>query len=258
MRRIVFFVIALLLLHTIAVGALSAGEAKTGWLEAKKVSREKQEIHRDAKIEFAADKSEENRQAVVDTGKEVLHAALDEAEAWLNWKDLEAKESPHIPEDLKEAISRDVETNLAKVDELRTDVDGVTNRLELGIVFLKMVGKYMELLTDVARNSGKMWVHIGNTHLDTAEDYESKLRLEAEKIEDNLAITEKLDVAKEYLNEARSNIDKAETSYEKVMLPGTPLINFAQGNDYMRVAKTNLLGAHRNMNNAYSLMLRGG
>jgi hypothetical protein len=31
-------------------------------------------------------------------------------------------------------------TNLDKIDGLRADVDGVDNQLELGIVFLKMIG----------------------------------------------------------------------------------------------------------------------
>lgn len=253
---IVFFLIAILLMQSVAVSALTESDAKQAWKDAKQVSKEKQEIHRDAKIKFAGDKSEENRQEVVDTGKETLHAALDEVEAWLIWKDLEAEENPDLPDDLKETISEDVDTNLAKIDELRTDVDGVSNQLELGIVFLKMVGKYLELLTDVARDSGRIYVHIADTYIDTAEEYESKLRVEAEKMDNNDAIIEKLDMAKSDIIEAKRNVNQAESSYEQVVLPGTPLIKFSEGNNYLRVAKTNLLSAHSNLNQAYNLMLK--
>lgn len=251
------FLIILILMQSTAVAALTAIEAKKEWRDAKQVSLDKQEIHRDAKIEFAANKSEENRQEVVDTGKEVLHAALDEAEAWLVWKDLEAEENPDLPDDLKDTIHADVETNLAKIDELRTDVDGISNQIELGLVFLKIVGKYIELLTDVARDSGMILVYRANVQLDTAEDYEAKLREEAGKIDDNDAIIDKLDSVKDDLEEARSNVDKAESSYEQVVLPGTPLIKFQEGNNYLRVARTNLLSAMSNLNQAYNLMLRG-
>jgi len=156
---------------------------------------------------------------------------------------------------LKDTIHEDVETNLAKIDELRTDVDGIENPLQLGLVYLKMVGKYIELLTDVARDSGKILVYIGNTRIDTAEDIESKLRAEAVNMGDNDDIIEKLDAAKADLEEAQSNVNKAEASYNQVVLPGTPLIMFQEGNNYLRVAKTNLISAHSNLNQAYILML---
>jgi hypothetical protein len=254
---IVFFIIVLLLMQGIVVSALTESEAKQDWRDAKQVSQDKQQIHRDAKIEFAGDKSEENRQAIVDTGKEALHAALNEVEAWLTWKDIEANENPDLPDDLKETISADVRTNLDKIDELRTDVDGVDNQLELGLVFLKMIGSYHELLTDAARDWGKILVHLGNTRLDTADDYESKLRAEAEEMENNVDIMDKLDMARDDLDEAQSNVDKAESSYDQVVLPGTPLIKFAEGNNYMRTARTNLLSALSNLNQAYNMMLRG-
>jgi len=244
MKKIIIMVVLLLLASP--VYALTAGEA----------SLAAQTEHRDAKIAFAGNKSEDNRQEVVDTGKEVLHAALDEVEAWLVWKNLEAEES-EITDDLKETIADDIETNLEKIEVLRTDVDGVTNQFELGIVFLKMVGKYVELLTDVARDAGMIWVQLGEDYLDRAEDYESKLRAEAENMDDNSEILEKLDNAKDDLEEARANVDKAEDSYEQVVLPGTPLIKFAEGNNYLRVARTNLLSAHAGLNQAYQMMLRG-
>lgn len=252
---IAFFLISLLMMQCTVVAALTESEAKQACRDAKTVSLEKQEIHLDTKIKFAGNKSEENRQEVVDTGKDVLFAALDEAEAWLVWKDLEAKSNTDLPDDLKYTIHEDVETNLAKIDELRTDVDGIENRLQLGLMYLKMVGKYVELLTDVARDSGKILVYIGNTRIDTAEDIESKLRSETGNMDDNDYIIEKLDAAKADLEEAQSNVKKAENSYNLVVLPGTPLIKFQEGNNYMRVAKTNLISAQSNLHQAFTLML---
>ncbi|WP_445474266.1 hypothetical protein ACT9XH_07705 [Methanococcoides methylutens] len=257
MSFIALLVLAMLLLQPIAVTALSASDAKQDWYDAKQASVEAQAEHRDAKIEWAADKTEENNQKVIDTGKDALHAALDEVEAWLIWKDLEVEENPDIPDDLKESIQEDVDTNLVKIDELRADVDGVENRFQLGAVFLKMIGSYFELVSDVARNSGFVWVHTANEHADTLEDYEAKLRDAAKDMDDNELIIEKLDMAKAEIEDARKNIDNAEEQYEEVRIPGQPLIKFSNGNNYLRIARGNMLSAHRNLNEAYGLMVRG-
>ncbi|MFH1638561.1 MAG: hypothetical protein ABIB71_09105 [Candidatus Woesearchaeota archaeon] len=245
----------LLIMQAFAVSALTAGEAKDAWLEARSSSLEKQEQHREAKLLFAENKSDENRQNVVDTGKEVLHAALDEVEAWLTWKELEAKENPEVPDDIIESIENDVAANKAKIEGLRTDVDGVNNQLGLGLVFLKMIGKYTELLADVARNSGAMWVHIANTKADTIEEYEARLRGIAEGMDDNEEILATLDKAVTELEVARRNIDNAESVYDQVRVPGTPLLKFSEGNNYLKAATGNLILAHGHLNKAYLLMM---
>lgn len=258
-KKLVFIlVVVLLVLQTVAVSASSASDAREEWRDAKKVSKEMQELHREAKLTFAGDKSPENEQEVIDTGKDVLNAALDEAEFWLLWKDLEAQDNPDVPDDIKDAISDDVAANLDKIDELRGDVDGVTNRFELGVVFLKMIGKYFELLADVSRNSGMMWVHIGNVRADKIEDFSDRLREEAEDMDDNEDILDKLDMADEELEIARRNIDDAEDTYAQVKIPGTPLIKFGEGNQYLRAAKLNLVSAHRYLNQAYRAVVAGG
>lgn len=179
-RIIVLLMLGLLLMQPIASAVSDASEAKQEWLDAKQKSLDAQEAHLDAKVAWAADKTDENNQAVIDTGKDSLNAALDEAEAWLIWKDLEAQENSEIPDELKQSISDDVDENLQVIDELRTDVDSIENRLELGVVYLKIVGKYLELMTDVAKNSGYMWVHIANEKADTTEEFEAKIRDAAE------------------------------------------------------------------------------
>ena len=256
--HIVLFLVLLILVQSTLVFALTEGEARQAWIDAKQTSRELQQIHRDAKVDYAVDRTPENDALVVSTGKDVLIAALDEAQAWLEWKQIQASESTEISEELKAVIEADIQSNLAKISDLRTDVDGIDSQLELGLVFLKMIGKYVELLTDVARDWGKILVELGNAHLSTSEAYELKLREAAQGIDDNAEIIAALDSAKNSLVEARSNVSKAEASYELVVLPGTPLIKFAEGNDYMRTARSNLLSAVASMNRAYALIYASG
>ena len=253
-RLVTVFLLAIILLQPFAAYALTSSEAKQAWYNARDSSRNAQDVHRDAKVAWAADKTEENNQEVIESGKEVLHAALDEAEAWLIWRSLEVEENPEIPDELKQAIQEDVEANLVKIDELREDVDGVENRLELGLVFLKMVGKYLELLADVARNTGFVWVHIANTYADTVEDYEAQLRGAAQSITENEGIIEKLDEALNDLESARENIDNAEEEYQQVIIPGTPILKFSNGNQFLRIAKNDLISAQANLKQAFRLL----
>ena len=252
---LVLSVIFMMILQPLTVNALSSGEAKQLWHETKQASRDAQAEHRAAKIAWAANKTDENNQKVIQTGKAVLHAALDEVEAWLNWRNIEVEVNPEIPQNLKDSIRTDVNTNIQKINALRIEVDEVETQFELAIVFLKMVGKYLELLTDVARNTGLVWVHVANTYSDRIEEYETQLREAAEVFEDNANIIEKLDLARAELDSARTNIDNAEDSYQQVALPGNPLVMFSNGNNYMRLAKNNLLTALNYLNQAYRSMV---
>lgn len=254
-KLITIFIIGLILLQPLTAYALTSSDAKQDWYDAKKASREAQEAHREAKIDWVADKTEENNQQVIETGKQALHAALDEAETWLIWRNLEVEENPEIPTELKENIQEDIDTNLAKIDELREDVDGVETRLELGLVFLKMIGKYLELIADVARNTGYLWVFIANTYADTVEEYEVKLREAADGISNNEEIMEKLNSALNDLEKARENIDNAEEEYNQIVIPGSPILKFANGNQYLRIAKNDLISAQASLKQAYRLMV---
>jgi len=117
-----------------------------------------------------------------------------------------------------------------------------------------MIGKYIELISDVARNSGHVWVFITNEYADKIETYEDSLRSTAEKLDDNQDIIEKLNLVKSELKIAKNNINNAEKTYAMVKLPGTPLIKFAEGNNYLRAAKSNLIAAQLHLHNAYNLM----
>ncbi|NYZ74761.1 hypothetical protein H0O03_00675 [Candidatus Micrarchaeota archaeon] len=245
------FVAALLLLQVVCVGALSAADARLAWLDAKGYTVQATITHEDAKLQRAANNTPENRQAVVDTGKALQNAALDEAGAWLNWKKLEAQEDPLVPDDLKQRIYADVDSNLDKVTELRTEVAGVTNEFELGVMSLKMIGKYFELLADVARNVGLMWANVGSAHADRVAEFEAKLRTTAQSVNASQDVMDKLDAAASEVETARTNIANAEAAYELVRIPGTPFLKFSEGNSYLRAAQANLLSAVASLNQAY-------
>ena len=252
---IIFLVLALLLVQVVAVSALTAGEAKDDWLDLKEERMELDAVHKSAKLDYAADKTSENAEAVVDTGKDLLNTALDEAEAWLVWKEIEAEEDDRVPQHMKNVVSEDVNKNIEKIGVLREDVDAVTNQFELGVVAIKMIGKYFELLADVARDTGLMWVHIGTSQADKIADYEEKLRETAEEIGDEEAI-EHLDRALDELKIAKRNIENAEDTYDLVRMPGTPLVKFAEGNNYLRAARSNLLAANMHLGHAYNFLVR--
>jgi hypothetical protein len=251
---LIALVMGLLLIQPLDVNALTASEAKQAWIAAKEASRKAQEAHRKANIDWAASKTDENNQKVIDTGKAALQAALNEVEAWLTWTDLEVKENPEIPENLKATIHNDVTANLAKIDVLRGEVDAVGNRIQLATVFLKMIGKYIELVTDVARNTGLVWVHIAETYADTVEDYEAELRTAAKGASNESDVLAKLDQARSDLDKARTNIGLAEAEYTLVKLPGNPILKFANGNNYLRIARNDLLAAHASIKQAYLLL----
>ncbi len=232
--------------------AMTASEAKQDWLSKKQASIQAQADYRTARLDYAANNTPENNQAVIDTGKASLNAALDEAAAWLVWKNLEASENPLVPDSIKESISSDVEINLVTITDLRAEVDAVDNRFEMGVVFLRMVGKYFELLADVARNSGSMWVYVMENKLATISAYEASLR---EIAVNNSAAIELLDSAKSLIDSASDNINNAADEYASISIPGTPLIDFANGNSYLRIAQGNLISAVGYIRQAYRLVV---
>ncbi|MBS7619164.1 hypothetical protein KEJ21_00745 [Candidatus Bathyarchaeota archaeon] len=234
---------------------MTSSEAKQAWIQAKQASREAQQAYVQASIRWAANKTQGNEQALVDSGKIALQAALNEAEAWLVWVRLEVNENPEVPVELKERIQNDVDDNLKTVEDLRGEVAKVRTRAELTLVFLRMIGKYFELVADVARNTGLVWVHIANTYANTIENYEAEMRTAAEGIENNEDILEELDKAVEELENARDNIDLAEAEYKQVQIPGNPLLRFSSGNQYLRIARNKLLLAVSYLRKAYQLLM---
>jgi hypothetical protein len=255
-KVLIVFLIAMLLLDV--VSALTASEAKSAWQGAKKLTLPAKAEYSDAKIVWAADRTPEKDKEVVDTGKNLLNVTLDEAKAWLIWKNLEAEEMVGVPQVLIDTIKLDVDTRIKDIDRLREDINDVRNQFDLGVVFVRMIGKYMGLVTDVARDSGKMWAQVADTYGDRIGEYENKLRTVTESIPNNKAMLAKLDAVDSEVEKARQNIREANTAYDKVRLTGTPLLSFAEGNSYLSAAKTNLLSAQIYLGQAYDLMARGG
>lgn len=249
---LVGLIISLFMFQIVSISALTAIEAKQNWLDARQESLSAQQTYRNAKAAYLTDKTPEKEQAVISTGKDALNAALDEAEAWLIWKKTETEENGEIPSDLKQTILNDVETNLNKIDELRTEVDGIDSQLELGIVFLGMVGKYFELLADVAKDHGLIWVYIAEKRVATIEQYEEDLR---EAAQGNTEAIAKLDQAKIYIEEAKTDINNAEIAYNAIIYPGTPLIKFSEGNNYLRAARLKMINAVQEIKSAHALLI---
>lgn len=250
---LVVAVLVSLLFQVGVADALTSGEAKQSWLSAMQARISADAAYKQVQLDYAANKTPENDQKVIDAAKTVLGAALSEAEAWLKWKNQEAKESD-VPSEIKTNIENDVNKNLAKIDTLRQDVARIKTRVDVAGVFLKMIGSYVELLADVARNTGAMWVHLGNEIADKTAGYEVKLRAAAESRSDNTEVIAKLDIAKSEIDTAKNKIETADAVYKKVLLPGTPLIKFSEGNEYLRQARTNLLNAEKQLEGAFKLI----
>lgn len=250
---VVAVVISLLFQIGIA-NALTAGEAKQDWLSAMQTRISADSAYKQAQLDYAGSKTPENDQKVIDTAKTVLNTVLDEAEAWLVWKNQEAKASD-VPAELKTNIAADVQRNLDKITTLRGDVARIKTRLDVAGVFLKMVGSYVELLTDVSRNTGAIWVNLGNKITDKTADFEIKLRTTANGMVNNAEIIAKLDIAKSEIDLARTQINAAETAYKLVVLPGTPLVKFSEGNSYLRQARVNLFAAAEQLQSAFNLII---
>jgi len=257
MKRLAILMMLALVFSVFSAAALTSSEAKQDWQQAKLASQQAQETHRAARLAKLADPSEENKQAFLDTGKDAMNAALDESEAWLKWKKAEAEEDVLLPSDITSAVIADVDKSLEKIDGLRADVDAIETDGEFIGTFVKMVVGYAEIVTDVARNVGKIWVFKGNEFLDTADTYEAQLRDTAETM-DNAAALALLDEARDSLDEARSNVEKADAAYSKVVYPGTPLVKFGEGNNYITTAKMNLISAQQKLAQAYAALTMGG
>lgn len=246
MRKFItgFLLAVLLLVAASPALALTQSEAKNAWVGAQQVRQDADAAYRQSQLDYKADPSPAGEQKVVDAAKKLMNSALDEAEAWLVWKRIESQNDSRVPAEIKSNISSDVASNLQKIEGLRTDVAGVETRAQALAVFLKMVGGYTELVTDVARNTGAMWAYIGDQLVTKAETFEAKLRVAAAGKDDLL---KELDLVKSELELAKSKVAMAEASYLEVKLPGTPLVKFSEGNRYLREAQTNLRQAQGQM-----------
>jgi len=255
MKKIfIALIVSLLFVQVIPVFAISTDGAWQDWKQAQQERIGTEVGYRTAYKAYNDNKTPGNEQEAVATGKDLLNAWLDEAQTWLIWKNQQAKENPDVPTQLKNDINSDVNKNLDKIEDLRGDVENV-HTLPQGVgVFIKMIASYGGLVVDVGRNTGAAWVVIGNKLLDTASDYEAKLRATAEDLDDNQQIISALDIAKSLLNSARSKVNQAEAVYKQVVTPGQPIIKFNEANGYLTQARQNLLSAQAQLFVAFNLI----
>lgn len=252
----IFFVIAgtaVFFWAVTVVLALTPAEGREQWFSAIKDRIAAGEEYKQTVLEYQKDKTPENDHEVINSAKKVLRSALNEVETWLKWKESEVKTDFRVPEDLKLKIEGDVAKNLDKIAVLRQEVESIQNRTQVAAVFIKMVGSYVELVADVARSSGLVWSRIGEQLAVKGESFEAKLR---EAAADKSELLLKLDEAKKELNVVKEQVELAKNAYEKVRLPGTPLINFSQGNLYLQQARLSLLKAESQLAEVFKALIK--
>lgn len=255
MKKIILsFIAAALMLGPASALALESG-SQSAYEEARSQTQQAGAVYTSAKTTYQSDRSAENSAAVVETGKDYLQMALDEAEAWLLWKNTEAQNNAYVSSGVKAQISSDVAKHVANIDNFRNEVDAVNNQVELAAVTVKMVGAYAEFLTDVARNTGAVWVSTGDAIVDKVEDYEARLRSAAEGLDNYNEIIAELDLAQAEIAECQSNINAAEESYQNVVINNKPAVNFSEGNQSLLAAKADMQQAHTHLEQALNLIL---
>lgn len=246
------FAVGLVAIQAPAALADSAS-AKAAWQAAKDTRIVDIGAYRDAQMSYAKSKSSADELTLVTATQAALNAILDEANAWLEWKGTEADES-QVSADLKATVKADVAKNEAKVQALRGDVGVANTRAKTAAAFLKMVGSYVDLQVDVARDIGLVWTDEAKARLAKLEDYESKLRAAAAGTANETAIVAALDQAKGDIDSASAKIDAAAAAYKAVVTPGTPFAKFAEGNADMREARKDMLDAADELQQALRLL----
>jgi hypothetical protein len=237
--------IILVVCFVFQTGIVLAAGTKQDWQDRKEIRAEKNEVHTQAKLDYQNDRTDKNNQLVIDSGKDLLNALLDEVEVWLLWQESRISQDDNVSVQLKEKVSTDVNNNLSKIKDLKDEVDAVQTKIQLGVISLKMVGSYLELLVDVARNSGLAWVEVGENLIEISSGYEEKLRAAAEVVKDNEEIISKLDLAESSVVLATTYINDAKDQYNQVVMPGTPLVKFGNGNKKISQARLELNKANQ-------------
>lgn len=259
-KTIVLSLIIGLLIGLLPAVALmqSQEQAKQKWQNALQSRQTAANKYQQDRGNYLSNRSPANEQKYINSAKKMFLAALDEAEAWLEWRKTADQANSEIPDNIKESIKNAVDANLAKIDPLRVEVREVTSQLEGQAVFLRMLSRWTELLADVARNTGYLWVYQVEQRIETTERYESQLREKVKYSPNKSDLINKLNLAKNEIASAKNNVSLANTAYNLVVMGGIPLIpitKFVEGNDYLRQAKLNLLNAHSQLEFVYNATL---
>lgn len=231
------------------------GDLKQEWIDAKAVHKEARDVWKEAQVLVNSVNTPENVRNVIDKAKISLNAGLDEAIAYFEFQKDKLLDSD-ISDDLKVVIQADIDNNLGIANDLKNDVAGITTRLQIGIVTLKIVDKYLDLLVDIMRDTGLVFVEKGNNRHDKLDNFR-------DRIESNIPADSKsdyqelLDKIENNMNEAKSNINSAEAKYKSITQKQGSGVAFREGNNLMRQSNQNMKLAFENLR-LIVIRLRGG
>lgn len=243
MKKLSILFILLVVFSSIAYADLNY--AKQKWID-DVVYHEKTKIEWQAAQKLVAESNTpENVQNVIDKAKISLNAGLDAAIAFFEFQK-EKLTGVDISENLKDIIRNDLDENIGVAESLKTDVGNIKTRLEVGLVTLKIVDKYLDLLVDVMRDSGLVFVEKADNRYDKLNNFRDKVESKIpEGKEDDYK--DLLDKVESNMNEAKSNIDGAEAKYKSIIQKQGSRIAFQEGNNLIRQSNQNMKLAFENL-----------
>jgi len=231
-----------------AVVFASVEDARLKWLDAKEKSLELRQEWQEAQRLVAANNTPENTANVIEKAKASLNSGLDEAVAFFEFHK-EKLTNEDISSDLKSTIESDINKNIDIANGLKNDVDAIKTRAEVGIVSLNIIDAYLNLLVDIMRDSGLVYVEKANLRVGKLEEWRDKLN---EKIalapEDKKAELNRLmDDLNKNLDYAKQEINDAETKYRSITKKEGSGIAFAEGNTLIMKSRSHMVLAFEDM-----------
>ena len=231
-------VLLILLVVFSSVAFADVNDAKQKWIDAAAYHEKTKIEWQEAQKLVAESNTPENTQNVIDKAKISLNAGLDSAIAFFEFHKEKAA-SADISDSLKNTIRSDLDENIAVAQGLKTDVNNIKTRLEVGLVSLKIFDKYLDLLVDVMRNSGLVFAEKSNDRYDRLIKIKGivESKIPADKKSEYQDLLNKVD---NNLNEAKNNIDSAEAKYKTITQKQGAGVAFGEGNNLIRQVHQNM------------------
>ena len=246
MKKLFLIAVVLLLFSSFAFADLESARLK--WLEAKETHLGLQQEWRQAQLLVAANNTQENIENVIEKAKAALNAGLDEAIAFFEFHK-EKLTSADVSDELKATIESDLNKNIDVAEGLKDDVNAITTRAEVGVVSLKIIDAYLNLLVDVMRDTGLVFVEKANLRVEKLEEFRDTLQEKVDiapedKKEDLDKLMESLNV---HIDEAKSAIDSAEEAYNSITKKEGSRIAFEKGNTLIRQSRSHMVLAFQDI-----------
>lgn len=249
-------IFAVFLLFSVVVLA-SIADARQTWLEARETHIELQQEWREAQQLVARENTPENVENVVNKAKVSLNSGLDEAIAFFELQK-EKLTTADVSDDLKQTIESDLNKNIDAAEALKDDVNSIQTRVEVGITSLKILDAYLNLLVDVMRDSGFVYVEKARLRVEKLEQFRDMLQ---EKV--NLAPESKkqeleglMDDLNKNIQDAKDNIDEAEDNYKSITQKEGSRLKFQQGNTNIMQSRNEMLMAFQNIQQIVQVLRR--